>query len=69
MYYFRVNDRVKLAPSANLTFTEPGLSVGQCGRIAAYTPGMYDPVDEMYNVIFEGESFVRYICFSDLQRI
>jgi len=69
MYHFRIADCVKLIPLANLTFTESGLHSGHCGHIVAYTTGMYDPVDEMYDVIFEGESHVRYICFSDLQRI
>jgi len=68
MYRFRVQEHVKIRPSANLTYTSPGLQMGHCGVIIAHTTGMYHPTDEMYDVLFEGEHEIRYVCFSDLLR-
>ena len=68
MYKFRLQDPVSLRDSANLTFTGPGLQPGHKGNITGYTKGMYHATDEMYDVLFVGESSVRYICFSDLRR-
>lgn len=68
MYKFRLQDPVSLRDTANLTFTGPGLQPGHKGNITGYTKGMYHATDEMYDVLFVGESSVRYICFSDLKR-
>ena len=68
MYHFRVAEHVKICQSASLTYTGPGLVAGHCGNIMAHTKDMYDATDEMYDVLFDGEDEICYICFSDLRR-
>ena len=68
MYAFRKNDRVSLIVGADLTFTSPGLREKHRGVIVDYTQGMYDPSNEMYSVRFDGETEIRYILRSDMQR-
>ena len=69
MYHFHVGDPVKIRPFAELAHTTtqpPLLHAEHAGVIAAFTRDMYDPVDEMYDVLFDGETEIRYILFSDL---
>ena len=44
----------------------PLLHAEHAGIIKAFTKDMYDPMDEMYDVLFDGETEIRYILFSDL---
>lgn len=57
-----------LRKGANLSFTPSGLKEMHAGAIADFTKGMFDKTDEMYDVLFDGETQIRYILFSDLQR-
>jgi len=69
MYRFRVGDLVKIRPFAELAHTTtqpPLLHAEHAGIIKAFTKDMYDPMDEMYDVLFDGETEIRYILFSDL---
>jgi len=69
MYRFHVGDPVKIRPFAELAHTTmhpPLLHAEHTGIIKAFTTDMYDPMDEMYDVLFDGETQVRYILFSDL---
>jgi len=69
MYVFRRGDRVSLVAGADLTFvTNPRPREKHCGFIVDYTAGMYEPSNEMYSVLFDGETEIRYILRSDMQR-
>jgi len=68
MYLLRKEDRVSLKTGAKLTFTSEGLHAQHSGTIVDYTKGMYTKTDPMYTVLFDGETEVRYILFSDLCR-
>jgi len=71
MYHFHIGDSVKIRQFAELAHTSPHppmLSAGHGGIIKAFTEGMYHQTDEMYDVLFDNETRVRYILFSDLLR-
>jgi len=68
MYHFHVAEHVKICRNANLTYTGLGLVEGHCSIIIAHIKGMYHATDAMYDVLFDGEDEICYICFFDLRR-